>query len=91
MTIFDKKKSFEKCDMTSVNLEKPSSTLRSKKAYDPKISQSTITLVKEQNQPSRDLLEKGVLKVCFKFTGKHLCRSVISKYSFFISMRVNWV
>ena len=35
---FWKKKSFEKCDIMSVNLEKPLNTLRSKKAYGLKIS-----------------------------------------------------
>ena len=31
-----------------------------------------------QNQPSKILLGKGVLKICNKFTGEHPCRSVIS-------------
>ena len=30
-----------------------------------------------QNQSSRGVLKKGVLKICSKFTGEHLCGSVI--------------
>ena len=31
-----------------------------------------------QNQPSRGVLRKGLLKMCHKFTGEHPCRSAIS-------------
>ena len=31
-----------------------------------------------RSSPSGVFLEKGVLKVCIKFIGKHPCRSVIS-------------
>ena len=31
-----------------------------------------------QKQPSSGVLSKSVLKICSKFTGEHLCRSVIS-------------
>ena len=42
-TIFDKKNNLsEKCGMASVNLEKPSNILRSKKGYGLNISQSII-------------------------------------------------
>ena len=31
-----------------------------------------------QNHPTEVFLEKGVLKICSKFTGEHQCRSAIS-------------
>ena len=33
---------------------------------------------RRQNHPTEVFLEKGVLKICSKFTGEHQCRSAIS-------------
>ena len=42
-------------------------------------SEWDLIWVKVQKHPSREVfLGKGVLKICIKFTGEHLCRSVIS-------------
>ena len=38
-----------------------------------------------QKQSPRGVLGKGVLKICSKFTGEHLCRSAIS-----IKLQSNW-
>ena len=37
-----------------------------------------VTRYGYQKQPSRGVLKKIVLKLCSKFTGEHLCRSVVS-------------
>ena len=42
-----------------------------------------------QSSPPDVLLEKGILKICSKFTGEHPCRSVISiKLSNFIEIKL---
>ena len=43
-----------------------------------------------RNSPSEVFLEKGVLKMCSKCTGEHLCQSVISKklQSYVIEIRL---
>ena len=37
-----------------------------------------VRVVRERSSHPEVFLEKGVLKICSKFTGEHSCRSVIS-------------
>ena len=37
-----------------------------------------LKLIKDRSSPPEVFLQKGILKICIKFTGEHPCRSVIS-------------
>ena len=37
-----------------------------------------LKLIKDRSSPPEVFLQKGILKICSKFTGEHPCRSVIS-------------
>ena len=47
-----------------------------------KLQEKTCTVVSLHKQPPEVFLVTGVLKICSKFTGKHPCRSAISKQIF---------